>query len=133
MDLIQKFYSDIEKIKKHNRDGSGKLDTAKVKNQIVSLFENNNRNMCGLPHTLTDYWLSEYVEPELAAGSAEISSKTIDKLAAMYAFLTEDPETDALSDRDWKQLGEAVNYEAEDLPMEVLSSLMTTLVEKKAY
>ena len=133
MDLIQKFYSDIEKIKKHNRDASGKLNMLNTRNQIVNLFENNNRGMCDLPHSLVEYWLSEYMEPELASGATEISTATIDKLAAMYAFLTEDSDTECLTDKDWKQLGEAVNYEAEDLRMERLSSLMTTLVEKRAY
>lgn len=133
MDLIQKFYSDIEKIKKHNRDGSGKLDAANVKNQIASLFENNNRGMCELPHSLCDYWITEYVQPELDSGSSEISAAVIDKLAAMYAFLIEEPDTDALNDSDWKVIGEAVNYEAEDLPIEALTSLMKTLVEKQAY
>lgn len=133
MDLIQKFYSDVEKIKKHNRDGSGKLNTAAVKNQIVSLFENNNRNLCDLPHSLAEYWLSEYVEPELSGGASEISTQTVDKLAAMYAFLIDDSQTDVLTDRDWKKIGEAVNYEAEDLPMDSLSALMTVLVDKRAY
>lgn len=133
MDLIQKFYSDIERIKKHNRDGSGKLNVSGVKNQIASLFENNNRGMCELPHALADYWLNEYVQPEIDSGATEISPAVIDKIAAMYSFLIDDSDTDALNDNDWKEIGEAVNYEAEDLPMDVLSSLMKTLVEKQAY
>lgn len=133
MNLIQKFCSDIERIKKHNRDSSGKLNVSIAKNQIVSLFENNNRHLGELPHSLTDYWLSEYVEPELSSGAKEFSNETIDKLCAMYAFLTDDEDTDSLNEKDWQKIGEAVNYEAEDLPMDTLSSLMKTLVDKKAY
>lgn len=133
MDLVQKFYSDIEKIKKHNRDSSGKLNVAVVKNQIASLFENNNRGMCNLPQSLCDYWLTEYVDPELDSGATEISSAVIDKLCAMYSFLTGDSETQALTEKDWQKIGEAVNYEADELDIELLTTLMSTLVEKRAY
>lgn len=133
MNLAQKFYSDIERIKKHNRDSSGKLNKENVKNQIVALFENNNRGMCQLPQSLAEYWISEYVNPEFDSGRTEISIATIDKIVAMYSFLLGDDDTDCLTKKDWQKIGEAVKFEAEELPMEVLSALMKILVEKQAY
>ena len=38
-----------------------------------------------------------------------------------------------LIQKDWQELGDLVNYEAEDLPVDVLQSLMRVLVEKGAY
>ena len=35
--------------------------------------------------------------------------------------------------KDFQELSELVNYEAEDLPVEVLQSLMRILVDKGAY
>lgn len=132
MDSIQKFFSDIEKIKKHNRSADGKLDLSKTAEQIAVLFENSNRGLCDLPHTLTEYWISNYVNPEIDGGANDISRDSIEKLCAMQAFLLGDSETDVLTDDDWREIADAVNYEAEDLPMELLSQMMSTLVEKNA-
>ena len=132
MDNVQKFYSDIEKIKKHNRDSSGVLNIKTVVSQISDLFENNNRGLCDLPHSLIEYWLEKYVNPELDTGSKDLSTSCLDKLCAMQSFLYGDDDTDSLVLEDWQQIADAVNYEAEDLPMDLLSQMMTTLVDKRA-
>ena len=132
MDVIQKFFSDIEKIKKHNRDASGKLNTNAVVSQIEKLFETNNRGFCDLPHTLVEYWEKQYASQELDSGVEDLSRECIDKLCAMQAFLNNDDETDCLTHEDWQEIADAVNYEAEDLDMEILSQMMSTLVEKRA-
>lgn len=132
MDNIQKFFSDIEKIKKHNRDANGHLDLVKSSNQIADLFQNNNRGFCDLPNSLTDYWKKRYVDFDINSGASEFSSITIEKIGAMQAFLDNDSDTDCLDQEDWRQIADAVNYEAEDMPMDLLSSMMSILVEKKA-
>ena len=132
MDAIQKFDSDIERIKKHNRDSSGALNLEAVVNQIASLFETNNRGLCGLPHSLIEFWTSKYVQPELDSSSCDISSSAIEKLCAMQAFLNNENDTDCLTLEDWQQIADSVNYEAEELPMDLLSQMMMTLVEKRA-
>ena len=132
MDVIQKFFSDIEKIKKHNRDSSGKLNMSAVVSQIENLFETNNRGFCDLPHTLVEYWEKKYVNAELDGGAEDLSRECVDKLCAMQAFLNNDDETDCLTDEDWREMADAVNYEAEDLDRDILSQMMSTLVEKQA-
>ncbi|MGN0732419.1 MAG: hypothetical protein ACI4MA_11025 [Treponema sp.] len=132
MDAIQKFYSDIERIKKHNRDSSGTLNLDAVVNQISALFEANNRGLCGLPHSLIEFWISRYVQPQLDSSFEDISSEAVEKLCAMQAFLNNENDTDCLTLEDWQQIADSVNYEAEELPMDLLSQMMMTLVEKRA-
>lgn len=132
MDSIQKFYSDIEKIKKHNRNQDGVLDLQKTTDAIISLFEQNNRGLCDLPHSLCEHWVKTYVNPEIDSGSQDLSRETIEKLCAMQAFLEGSDETDCLDSNDWHEIADAVNYEAEDLPMDLLSQMMMTIVDKRA-
>ena len=52
----------------------------------------------------------------------------------MLAFLEDSDEFQSvLTQKDWQELRDLVNYEAEDLPVDVLQSLMRVLVEKGAY
>ena len=52
----------------------------------------------------------------------------------MLAFLEDSDEfQNLLTQKDWQELGDLVNYEAEDLPVDILQSLMRVLVEKGAY
>ena len=50
----------------------------------------------------------------------------------MQAFLNNENDTDCLTLEDWQQIADSVNYEAEELPMDLLSQMMMTLVEKRA-
>ena len=64
----------------------------------------------------------------------EPSEENSQKLAAMLAFLEDSDEFQSvLTQKDWQELGDLVNYEAEDLPVDILQSLMRVLVEKGAY
>ena len=40
---------------------------------------------------------------------------------------------DTLTNEDWQEIGRLVNFEAEDLPVEILQQLMAVLVSKGAY
>ena len=52
----------------------------------------------------------------------------------MLAFLNNsDEDQDLISDEDWQEIGRLVNYEAEDLPVNILQELMMVLVSKGAY
>lgn len=133
MDVIQKFYSDVEKIKKHNRDSSGVLCVDAVVAQSADLFERSNRGLQGLSHSLAEYWISEYVQPELNSKMNDVSSGAVEKLCALYAFLNNEDDTDCLTAQDWQYIADAVNAEAEELPMDVLSQMSSTLVDKKAF
>ena len=134
MDSIQKLYSDIEKIKKHNRNSSGTLDLNKVATQVSEMFQRNNRDFCDLPNSLAEYWVKTYVYPQIDLNANDLSQESVDKLCAMQAFLDNDiaDDTDCLTLDDWKQIAAFVNFEAEDMPIDLLSQMMSILVEKRA-
>lgn len=134
MDNIQKLYSDIEKIKKHKRNSSGTLDLNKVATQVSEMFQRNNRDFCDLPNSLAEYWVKTYVYPQIDLNANDLSQESVDKLCAMQAFLDNDIEddTDCLTLDDWKQIAAFVNFEAEDMPIDLLSQMMSILVEKRA-
>lgn len=134
MDNIQKLYSDIEKIKKHNRNSSGTLDLNKVATQVSEMFQRNNRDFCDLPNSLAEYWVKTYVYPQIDLNANDLSQESVDKLCVMQAFLDNDIEddTDCLTLDDWKQIAAFVNFEAEDMPIDLLSQMMSILVEKRA-
>ena len=52
----------------------------------------------------------------------------------MLSFLENSEEDyELLTEQDWQELGDLVNYEADDLPIDTLQGLMSTLVSKGAY
>lgn len=130
MDLIQKFYSDVKKTKKYCTPYSNK-SYAEI---ISSLFVKNNRHIQSLAQSLADWWLEKYVQPlEQNQDAGGISDDIIEKLGSVYALLENDPENIMnLNAEDFKELCTLVNYEAEDLPLELLNSLMSVFVEKQA-
>ena len=131
MDSIQKFVSDIEKIKKRERAG-GSYSGEKAGREVQSLFDRNNKMLGEVSHSISDYWLNTYI---LASEnlSEEPSEKSIQKIAAMQALLDGDDElTGALDKSDWKSLCQIVNVEAEDIPLDSLNSLMSLFVDHQA-
>lgn len=131
---IGKFLSDVEKVKKHarnNRPGfSGYND---IRDDIRNLFERATSCPMGLPGSIYEYWENTYVFNSTDL-MYEPSDENTGKLAAMLAFLNNsDEDQDLISDEDWQEIGRLVNYEAEDLPVNILQELMMVLVSKGAY
>ena len=57
----------------------------------------------------------------------------LEKLSALNAFLNQEEDVDALDQDDWKRIKDEVGYEAENLPLELLSAMMKTIVSKDAF
>ncbi|MCR5436930.1 MAG: hypothetical protein K6E97_07695 [Treponema sp.] len=131
---IGKFLSDVEKIKKHERqNNNGKCDYNRIKNNLRNLFERATSCPIGLPGSIFEYWENTYVLNSTDL-SYEPSSDNIAKLGAFLAFLdNSDEDQDLITAEDWQKLGRLVNYEAEDLPVDILQELMMVLVSKGAY
>lgn len=131
MDSIQKFYSDIEKMKKYHRSQNpGRYDGQAVCNQVAELFESNNRNAGALAHSFAEYWLNTYIMNSTQL-EEEPTLQNQDKLAAMQSLLeTSEDQKDyeALTPEDWKELCQLTKYEAEDLPIDLLNDLMMIFV-----
>ena len=106
MDLIQKFSSDVEKIKKHYRAEHQTYNGEEVCNQVAAFFEQQNRDVASLAHSYASYWKEAYILPS--------------------QNMEEEPT------REHIDLCQLTNYEAEDLPLELLSSLMKNFVDNQA-
>ena len=131
---IGKFLSDIQRIKKHDRQNhSGNPDYNRIFRDLNSLFLRSTSCPADLARSVFEYWENEYIFNSQNQ-KEEPSEENSQKLAAMLAFLEDSDEFQSvLTQKDWQELGDLVNYEAEDLPVDILQSLMRVLVEKGAY
>ena len=131
---IGKFLSDIQRIKKHDRQNhSGNPDYNRIFRDLNSLFLRSTSCPADLARSVFEYWENEYIFNSKNQ-KEEPSEENSQKLAAMLAFLEDSDEFQSvLTQKDWQELGDLVNYEAEDLPVDILQSLMRVLVEKGAY
>lgn len=130
---IEKFRSDIRRIAKRVRaENGGRYDASRACRQAAELFENSARIPGELPRSIAGYWLTAYIDNSGTPGD-EPTDEHIDKLGALMSFLDGSTEDgDLLSDDDWQEIGRLTGYEAEDLPIDILSGLMTILVDRKA-
>ena len=131
---INKFLSDIQKSLKHDRqNNSGKSDYNRVKNDLRRLFERNAAAVGELADSVYEYWENEYIYNSSDI-NAEPSEENQNRLAAYLAFLENSDEfQDLISDSDWEEFGRLVNFEAEELDVDILQDLMKILVSKGAY
>ena len=131
---VGKFLSNIQRIKKHDRqNNSGNPDYNRIFRELNSLFLRSTSCPADLARSVFEYWENEYIFNSQNQ-KEEPSEENSQKLAAMLAFLEDSDEFQSvLTQKDWQELGDLVNYEAEDLPVDVLQSLMRVLVEKGAY
>ena len=131
---IGKFLSDIQRIKKHDRQNNGgNPDYNRIFRDLNSLFLRSTSCPADLARSVFEYWENEYVFNSQNQ-KEEPSEENSQKLAAMLAFLEDSDEFQSvLTQKDWQELRDLVNYEAEDLSVDVLQSLMRVLVEKGAY
>ena len=131
---INKFLSDVEKIQKHDRQNNGgKSNYDRVKGDLRRLFERYAAAVGELADSVFEYWENEYIYRS-ADLAWEPNEDNRNLLAAYLAFLENSDEyQELISDNDWNELGRLVNFEAEDLDVDVLQDLMKILVSKGAY
>lgn len=136
MTTSDKFISSCERLRKAERVKAGNaLDAAVAAaacEKIVSLFERTAPKYGSLPQALACYWqdscLSRSPEPE-----AEPSDSHLRKLAAFLSFLLgEEDSFEQLAEEDWKEMADCVNAEAGSLPLDALTQMMNTIMERVA-
>lgn len=134
MTNIDKFLTDLQKIVKYDRqNNSGKSDYNRFYGDLRKLFIRSTSCPTDLPGALFEYWENEYVFKS-ADVSAEPSEENAQRLTAMLALLEDSDEYQTiLTEHDWEEIGQLVNYEADDLPIDILQGLMKVLVAKGAY
>lgn len=132
MDSIQKLYSDIEKIKKHERANSASYNAQNVCNQAAELFTRNNHHMESLARSFSEYWLNKYILTS-AGIDDEPTQEHIAKLAAFQSVIDGSTDcTECLVQEDWNELCSLTNMEAEDIPIETLNDMMMIFVDRQA-
>ena len=132
MTNIDKFYSDVQKIKKYDRANNPAYDGLRASKAVASLFENCNHDLGELPKSISDYWIENYISPSQDMQS-EPTDEHVEWLLTVLSFF--DGNLDGAKDlpkKDWREIKELINYEAETLPIDVLTDLMKILVEKGA-
>ncbi len=138
MDIIEKFYADVKRITKYDRaNNAGSYDGIRASKQISKHFTSLYKDLGELPFYISDYWEKTYIAPSVDPNN-EPSEKNIIWLAAIIALFEGDffenaseAEKNALSKDDWKEICTLVNCEADDMPLEILTSLMSVFTEKK--
>lgn len=129
---LRKFYADIQRIQKHTRAKYSFHNSKEVTSQVMDLFESNTRGLGDLPHSVVEYWKKTYIDCS-SKPQEEPVQEHLDWLAVVLSFLDGELAHDQdIPLKDWKELAQLINYEAEDIPIDTLSSMMSTLVEKKA-
>ena len=130
---IQKFRADVQRLIKHSRaDNNGRYNAEKTCNDIIELFLSETTVPGALPQSGAEYWKRTYID-ESASPENEPTAENVDRLGAILSFLENSGEDEELlTDDDWRMLGELVNYEAEDLPLDILQALMGVIVQKGA-
>ncbi|MBQ7882592.1 MAG: hypothetical protein IJ312_07780 [Treponema sp.] len=133
MNSIDKFVSDVKKIIKHQRADNGGLYNGKIAcEKICNLFELNNRSLGNIAHSISGYWLDKYIYNS-ADFSNEPTETNLNKLISFQLFPEGEKENlDNLTEEDWTTLKEFVNFEAEDLPLDLLQEMMSLILEKGA-
>lgn len=131
---IGKFLSDVQKMLKHERqNNNGNVNYNKIGSDLRKLFERSTSCPGELPGSIFEYWEKQYIFGS-ADFSNEPSSESIQKLGAFLGFLDNSNEDeDLITQEDWNELKQLVNYEAEDLPIDILTELMSILVSKGTY
>ena len=117
MNDCEKLIADAHRIIKHERaENADHYDGLKACSKIADLLPRNNPAIISI------------AEPQ-----KEPSEENLDKLSAMQNFLEGiDDENQILSQQDWQELAQIIRFEAEDMPLELLSSMMSLIVEHDA-
>ncbi len=133
MTNVEKFFTDVKRIIKNERNSDGVLDLEKCCAKIINFFERQSTVPSSLAGSVATYWKTTYIDKSEEVQN-EPTEEHIEILCGFLSFLENTDENyDLISDEDWRELSEFVNCEAETLPLEVLQQLMAVLVEKNAF
>lgn len=130
---VEKFTSDVAKLKKMDRhEHNNTNDYNRLSNPLASLFARASQVEQSLANTIFDYWEKTYIWNQTDLSEVP-SDDDIAKLAGFLAFLNNSDENcELVTDEDWRNLAELVNFEAEDMDISKLTELMSILVDHHA-
>jgi hypothetical protein len=131
---IQKFLADARRIIKYDRaDHNGMYDGYRASASLAQLFIRENLQLAPLPEYIAKYWQDTYIATA-PDGATEPSEEHIDWLAAILSLFDGDQTARyPFSATDWTELRDLVSCEAEDIPLDILSSMMSIFIENGAF
>lgn len=129
----QKLFADIQRIIKHDRaDNNGVYNAERACNSVAKNFVNSYKNVQTLAESFADYWLNTKILKSTNI-EAEPTPNNIEWLLEAADFLDGTlTESKQFSDLDWQEIRDFVNAEATELPIDLLSSYMTIIVDNGA-
>ena len=132
MNDIQKFQADINRIIKHDRaDNGGVYDGVRASKTIAELFISSNKDSQGLAQSISELWLSKITDS--AKPDEEPTEANLSWLFDVQEFLDGTLSGDTvLTKADFSELRDLIDYEAEDLPVDMLTSMMNTIMDHDA-
>ena len=132
MNDIQKFQADIKRIIKHDRaDNGGVYDGIRASRTIAELFVSSNKDCQGLAQSISELWLAKVTASKTPA--EEPSEDNLSWLYDVQEFLDGTlSDGTVLTKADFSEFRDLINYEAEDLPVEMLTSMMNTIMDHDA-
>jgi len=124
---IDKFLSDADKLVAR-ASATGKTDTQKLAGEITRLFLIWSRDFGELGTNLSAYWIDEYTE---TLSTEEGRKRAVEWFGSILALLSDCFTKDMdFSDRDWEEIRDSISDEAENLDMELITSIMTIIVDR---
>ena len=133
MDNNSKFYADIQRILKYDRaNNNGNFNPERACKEIAKRFSTSYKNFGSLPEGISQYWIDSILlnskTPE-----TEPTEETLNWILDADDFLSGEKEKKyCFSAKDWEEIRELVNAEACDLDIDLLSDLMSIIVENGA-
>ena len=124
---IDKFFSDADKLVAR-ASATGKTDTQKLAGEITRLFLSWARDFGELGTNLSAYWLDAYTE---TLSTEEGRKRAVEWFGSVLALLSDCFTKDMdFNDRDWDEIRDSISDEAENLDLDLITSIMTIIVDR---
>lgn len=128
MTNLDKFYSDADRLMTRASVPGSLLEPRKCAQELIRLYMGWARDYGTLGTDLAEYWEGKYANtlttPEGRKSAIEWFGALLSLLAGQF-----EPSMNFSND-DWSEIRDSVNAEAEELDIELLSSIMTIIVDR---
>ncbi|MBN1615933.1 MAG: hypothetical protein JW875_01370 [Spirochaetales bacterium] len=126
MTNLDKFCSDAQRLVA--RAEKSPIDEKNFPNELLRLFASWSRDFDPVASALGSYWQDRYGR-ELSDSSKR--KDAVEWFIALLSLLSGDfPATAHFADDDWDEIRETVSAEAETMDMDVVTAIMSILVER---
>ena len=124
---LDKFYSDADRIVAR-ACGAGTFSAGKLAGELSRHFLVWTRDFGNIATDLASWWNEHYVE---TLETDEGRKAAVDWFGSLLALLSGSftPEMD-FTNRDWEEIRDIISAEAENIDIDLLTSIMTIIVER---